>query len=72
MRVVVSSMFATITDWSPSACSSTNVPPAHVLAAFALSFLLGYFVNFMLNFLMNCVAFWTLETFAVQLVVRWV
>jgi ABC-2 type transport system permease protein len=49
-----------------------DVPPAHVLAAFALSFLLGYFVNFMLNFLMNCVAFWTLETFAVQLVVRWV
>ena len=49
-----------------------DVPPAHVLAAFALSFLLGYFVNFMLNFLMNCVAFWTLETFAIQLVVRWV
>jgi ABC-2 type transport system permease protein len=49
-----------------------DVPPAHVLAAFALSFLLGYFVNFLMNFLMNCVAFWTLETFAVQLVVRWV
>jgi ABC-2 type transport system permease protein len=49
-----------------------DVPPAHVLAAFALSFLLGYLVNFMLNFLMNCVAFWTLETFAIQLVVRWV
>ncbi len=49
-----------------------DVPPAPVLAAFALSFLLGYFVNFMLNFLMNCVAFWTLETFAIQLVVRWV
>jgi ABC-2 type transport system permease protein len=49
-----------------------DVPPAHVLAAFALSFLLGYVVNFMLNFLMNCVAFWTLETFAIQLVVRWV
>ncbi len=48
-----------------------DVPPAHVLAAFALSFLLGYVVNFLLNFLMNCVAFWTLETFAVQLMVRW-
>jgi ABC-2 type transport system permease protein len=49
-----------------------DVPPAHVLAAFALSFVLGYLVNFLLNFLMNCVAFWTLETFAVQLMVRWV
>src|ERR1700733_537847 len=49
-----------------------DVPPAHVLAAFALSFLLGYLVNFLLNFLMNCVAFWTLETFAIQLMVRWV
>src|SRR5437588_8315437 len=49
-----------------------DVPPPHVLAAFAVSFLLGYLVNFFLNFLMNCVAFWTLETFAVQLMVRWV
>ena len=49
-----------------------DVPPPHVLAAFALSFLLGYLVNFLLNFLMNCVAFWTLETFAIQLMVRWV
>jgi ABC-2 type transport system permease protein len=48
-----------------------DVPPPHVLAAFALSFLLGYLVNFLMNFLMNCVAFWTLETFAVQLMVRW-
>ena len=48
-----------------------DVPPAPVLAAFGLSFLLGYVVNFLLNFLMNCVAFWTLETFAVQLMVRW-
>lgn len=48
-----------------------DVPPPHVLAAFGLSFLLGYLVNFLLNFLMNCVAFWTLETFAVQLMVRW-
>src|SRR5665213_345844 len=48
-----------------------DVPPPAVLAAFALSFLLGYLVNFFLNFLMNCVAFWTLETFAMQLMVRW-
>lgn len=48
-----------------------DVPPLAVLAAFALSFLLGYLVNFMLNFCMNCVAFWTLESFAVQLIIRW-
>lgn len=49
-----------------------DVPKPATLAAFALSFLLGYGVNFFLNFLMNSIAFWTLETFAVQLVVRWV
>ena len=49
-----------------------DVPPPHVLVAFALSFVLGYLVNFTLNFLMNAVAFWTLETFAIQLMVRWV
>ena len=48
-----------------------DVPSPPVLAAFALSFLLGYCVNFVLNFLMNAVAFWTLETFAIQLMVRW-
>lgn len=49
-----------------------DVPPPATLAAFALSFGLGYAVNFFLNFLMNSIAFWTLETFAVQLIVRWV
>jgi ABC-2 type transport system permease protein len=49
-----------------------DVPRAPVLGAFALSFALGYCVNFFLNFLMNSIAFWTLETFAVQLIVRWV
>lgn len=49
-----------------------DVPPPVTLAAFAFSFLLGYCVNFFLNFLMNSIAFWTLETFAVQLIVRWV
>lgn len=46
-------------------------PPA-TFAAFLLAFSVGYGVNFFLNFLMNCVAFWTLETFAAQLIVRWV
>ncbi|HTJ26730.1 MAG TPA: ABC-2 family transporter protein [Candidatus Limnocylindria bacterium] len=49
-----------------------DVPSPAVLAAFALSFVLGYLVNFTLNFLMNCVAFWTLESFAAQLMVRWI
>ena len=49
-----------------------DVPPLPVLLAFAASFALGYLVNFFLNFLMNAVAFWTLETFAMQLIVRWI
>lgn len=49
-----------------------DVPNAGVFLAFAFSFALGYIVNFFLNFLMNCVAFWTLETFGIQLIVRWV
>jgi ABC-2 type transport system permease protein len=48
-----------------------DVPPPATLAAFAFAFALGYLVNFFLNFLMNVIAFWTLETFAVQLMVRW-
>ena len=49
-----------------------DVPPPVTLLAFAFSFTLGYIVNFLLNFLMNAVAFWTLETFALQLIVRWI
>lgn len=49
-----------------------DVPAPPVLAAFVLSFALGYLVNFTLNFCMNLVAFWTLETFAVQAMVRWI
>ncbi len=49
-----------------------DVPAPATLAAFALSFALGYVVNFLLNFTMNAIAFWTLETFAIQLMVRWV
>jgi ABC-2 type transport system permease protein len=49
-----------------------DVPAAPAFAMFLLAFALGYCVNFFLNFLMNTVAFWTLETFAIQLMVRWV
>jgi ABC-2 type transport system permease protein len=49
-----------------------DVPPPATVAVFLLAFLLGYCVNFFINFLMNSVAFWTLETFAIQLIVRWV
>ena len=48
-----------------------DVPSPATLAVFALSFALGYVVNFALNFCMNCIAFWTLESFAMQLIVRW-
>ncbi|MBV8725684.1 MAG: ABC-2 family transporter protein [Candidatus Eremiobacteraeota bacterium] len=48
-----------------------DVPSPATIAAFALSFVIGYGVNFFLNFLMNSIAFWTLETFAAQLIVRW-
>jgi ABC-2 type transport system permease protein len=49
-----------------------DVPPPATLAVFLVSFALGYVVNFLLNFTMNAIAFWTLETFAIQLMVRWV
>jgi ABC-2 type transport system permease protein len=49
-----------------------DVPPPATFGIFALSFLIGYCVNFFVNFVMNAVAFWTLETFAIQLIVRWV
>jgi ABC-2 type transport system permease protein len=48
-----------------------DVPPAATFGAFFVAFLIGYGVNFFLNFLMNSIAFWTLETFAAQLIVRW-
>jgi ABC-2 type transport system permease protein len=48
-----------------------DVPPLSVFAVFLLSLSIGYCVNFLVNFLMNSLAFWTLETFSVQLVVRW-
>jgi ABC-2 type transport system permease protein len=49
-----------------------DVPPPATLAVFALTFAIGYCVNFLVNFVMNSVAFWTLETFALQLIVRWI
>lgn len=49
-----------------------DVPGAPVFGVFLLSFFVGYLVNFFVNFLMNAIAFWTLETFAIQLIVRWV
>jgi ABC-2 type transport system permease protein len=49
-----------------------DVPSAPVFAAFLLSFAIGYLLNFFVNFVMNAIAFWTLETFAIQLIVRWV
>jgi ABC-2 type transport system permease protein len=49
-----------------------DVPAPATLGVFALSFLIAYCVNFVLNFCMNSIAFWTLETFALQLIVRWI
>jgi ABC-2 type transport system permease protein len=49
-----------------------DVPSLVVFGAFGLSFFLGYIVGFFLNFILNCVAFWTLEISAVQLIMTWV
>ncbi len=49
-----------------------DVPAPGVCAAFALSFVLGYFVGFFINFILNCIAFWTLEISAMQLILTWV
>lgn len=49
-----------------------DVPAPGVLSVFAVSFLLGYFVGFFINFILNCIAFWTLEISAVQLILTWV
>ena len=49
-----------------------DVPSAPAFGMFLLSFFVGYLVNFFVNFLMNAIAFWTLETFAIQLIVRWI
>jgi ABC-2 type transport system permease protein len=48
-----------------------DVPSPATFGVFLVAFLIGYGVNFFVNFLMNSIAFWTLETFAAQLIVRW-
>lgn len=48
-----------------------DVPPPATIAVFALSMSIGYALNFFLNFVMNSIAFWALETFAMQMIVRW-
>ena len=49
-----------------------NVPAPDVLAMFFVSFFLGYVVGLLMNFILNCIAFWTLEIHAVQLIVTWI
>ena len=48
-----------------------DVPDARTFGVFVISFALGYCVNFLLNFLMSSVAFWTMESFVAQMIVRW-
>lgn len=48
-----------------------DVPSPATFGVFLIAFAIGYGVNFFVNFLMNSIAFWTLETFSVQLIVRW-
>ena len=43
-----------------------------VLFVFFLSFFLGYLVGLLMNFVLNCIAFWTLEIQAMQLIVTWI
>lgn len=49
-----------------------DVPSAFTLGAFFVSLLLGYMVGFCINFILNCIAFWTLEISALQLIMTWV
>jgi ABC-2 type transport system permease protein len=49
-----------------------DVPSPAVFATFAVSFVLGYLVGFLMNFILNCIAFWTLEIQAVQLITTWI
>ncbi|MBV8425197.1 MAG: ABC-2 family transporter protein [Candidatus Eremiobacteraeota bacterium] len=49
-----------------------QVPSPLTLAVFFLSFLLGYMVGLLMNFVLNCIAFWTLEIHAVQLIITWI
>jgi ABC-2 type transport system permease protein len=49
-----------------------QVPDPIVLCVFFLSFFLGYLVGLLMNFCLNCIAFWTLEIQAMQLIVTWI
>lgn len=49
-----------------------QVPDGTTLLAFFVSFFLGYMVGLLMNFILNCVAFWTLEIHALQLIVTWI
>jgi ABC-2 type transport system permease protein len=49
-----------------------QVPDPLVLCMFFLSFFLGYLVGLLMNFVLNCIAFWTLEIQAMQLIVTWI
>ena len=49
-----------------------EVPSAETLVVFFISFFLGYIVGLLMNFVLNCIAFWTLEIHAMQLIVTWI
>ncbi len=49
-----------------------DVPGPLTLVTFFASFALGYLVGLFVNFILNCVAFWTLEIHAMQLIVTWI
>jgi ABC-2 type transport system permease protein len=49
-----------------------QVPSAATLVVFFVTFFLGYMVGLLMNFMLNCIAFWTLEIHAVQLIVTWI
>lgn len=49
-----------------------QVPDPSTLTAFFVSFFLGYMVGLLMNFILNCIAFWTLEIHALQLIVTWI
>lgn len=49
-----------------------QVPSPGTLIVFFISFFLGYAVGLLMNFILNCIAFWTLEIQALQLIVTWI
>jgi ABC-2 type transport system permease protein len=49
-----------------------QVPSPETVVVFFISFILGYVVGLLMNFILNCIAFWTLEIHALQLIITWV